>query len=263
MAKHPKSRSENRADKLQREQEALSRVFRIFLIGIAAECYVLFMYARFVKGNAQQLLTAVAACKWIGWLGAAAAAAGLVLLVVKKQDRQLRRGGLWVFGTGLFLALSSAMMYFLFPQGSLLLCVAIPIFTVFGLIYYLFQHEFFLSCVILGGAMFTLWVLRRGLGSVSWSGAVIAGAVVVLAGLAAAAALTFQISKKDGKWPFKGSDVRLFSPGCPYKVLYATYAAAFAVILLAMALPASIFYTMWGMGILLFGLAVYYTTKLM
>lgn len=262
MAKHPKSRSENRAEKLQREQEALNRVFRIFLIGIAAECYVLFMYARFVKGNAQQLLAAVTATKWIGWLGAAAAVAGLVLAIVKKQDRRLRSGGLWALGVGLFLALSGLIMYFLFPQGSLLLCVAIPILTVFGLIYFLFQHEFFLSCIVLGGAMFTLWVLRKGLGTANWNTAVIAGAVVVLAGLAAAAALTVQISKKDGKWPYKG-DLRLFSPGCPYKVLYGTYAAAFAVILLALVLPASIFYTMWGTGILLFGLAVYYTTKLM
>ena len=69
MAKQPKSRAEKRADKLQREQEALNRVFRIFLIGIAAECYVLFLYARFVKGNAQQLLTARTAVAWLGWNG--------------------------------------------------------------------------------------------------------------------------------------------------------------------------------------------------
>ena len=262
MAKHPKSRSENRADKLQREQEALNRVFRIFLIGIAAECYVLFLYARFVKGNAQQLLNARAAVQWLGWIGLAAAAAGLALSIVKKQDQKLFRAGLWTFGVGAFFALSSPLMYFVFPQGTLLLCVGIPILTVFGLVYYLFQHEFFFSCIVLGGSMFTLWVLRKGLGTANWNTKVIAGAVVVLIGLAVVAALTFQISKKDGKWPYKG-DFRVFSSGCPYGVLYATYGVAAAVILAALIAASTIYYTMWVVGVVLFGLAVYYTTKLM
>lgn len=262
MAKHPKSRSENRADKLQREQEALNRVFRIFLIGIAAECYVLFLYARFVKGNAQQLLNARAAVQWLGWLGLIAAAAGLALTAVKKQDRKLRQAGLWTLGTGLFFALSSVLMYFVFPQGTLLLCVGIPILTVFGLVYNLFQHEFFFSCVVLGGTMFTLWVLRKGLGTANWNTKVIIGAVVVLLGLAAVACLTFQISKKDGRWPYKGN-FRVFSPGCAYNVLYATYGVAAAAILISLAASAAVYYTMWAVGIALFALAVYYTTKLM
>ena len=99
MAKQPKSRSEKRADKLQREQEALNRVFRIFLIGIAAECYVLFLYARFVKGNAQQMLTARTAVVWLGFIGLAAAAAGLTLALVKKGDKKLFPAGLWTLGT--------------------------------------------------------------------------------------------------------------------------------------------------------------------
>lgn len=262
MAKQPKSRAEKRADKLQREQEALNRVFRIFLIGIAAECYVLFLYARFVKGNAQQLLTARTAVAWLGWIGLAAAAAGLALLLVKKGDKRLLSVGRWALGAGLFFALSSALMYFIFPQGTLLLCVAIPILTVFGLIYYLFQHEFFFSCVILGGTMFTLWVLRKGLGTVNWNTKVIAGAVLVLIALGAAAFLTYKISQKDGKWPYKGN-FRVFSVGCPYNVLYATYGVAAAAVLLALVFSASIYYTMWAVGIALFALAVYYTTKLM
>ena len=262
MAKQPKSRSEKRADKLQREQEALNRVFRIFLIGIAAECYVLFLYARFVKGNAQQMLTARTAVVWLGFIGLAAAAAGLTLALVKKGDKKLFPAGLWTLGTGLFFALSSALMYTMFPQGTLLLCVAIPILTVFGLVYYLFQHEFFFSCVILGGTMFTLWVLRKGLGTANWNAKVIAGGVVVLIGLAAVAFLTYKISQKDGKWPYKGN-FRVFSAGCPYTVLYATYGVAAAAILLALVFSASIYYTMWALGIALFALAVYYTTKLM
>ena len=110
--------------------------------------------------------------------------------------------------------------------------------------------------------MFTLWVLRKGLGTANWNAKVIAGGVVVLIGLAAVAFLTYKISQKDGKWPYKGN-FRVFSAGCPYTVLYATYGVAAAAILLALVFSASIYYTMWAVGIALFALAVYYTTKLM
>ena len=55
----------------------------------------------------------------------------------------------------------------------------------------------------------------------------------------------------------------MFSVGCPYNVLYATYGVAALAVLLALVFSASIYYTMWAVGIALFALAVYYTTKLM
>ena len=260
MAKQPYSKKQ--ADKRRREEQALNRVFNIFLIGIAAECYLLFMYRRLIKGTAQQIVDAAAALQWLGWLGAAAAVIGAGLLVWKTAPADLRKARWWILGAGAFFAVSSLLMYRFYPQGTLLLCVGVPILTVLGLVYCLFQREFFLTAVILGGAIFTLWVQRKGLGTPKWNTLVTAGSVVVLAGLAVLTALTRRIEKNGGKWP--GKKLRLFTQGCPYRALYLTYAVAFLVVLAGLFAVSTIFYyTMWGLGIFLFGLAVYYTTKLM
>ena len=261
MAKQPFSKKQ--AEKRRREDQALNRVFLIFLIGIVAECYLLMMERFFVNGTAQQLLGAAAAIQWLGILGGVAAAAGLVLLVWKRAVRPLRIAGWWLLGAGAFFGLSSLMMYFLYPDGNRILCVAVPILAVLGLIFCLFQREFFLTAVVLGGAIFTLWVQRKGLGTPNWNTLVTVGSAVVLLGLAAAAALTRRMEKNRGRWPWK-PQVRVFSTSCPYPALYLVYAVAFAVILAGLfAVSVIYYYTTWGLGVLLFALAVFYTTKLM
>jgi len=257
MAKQPKKR----AERLRKEQEAFNHVINIFLIGIVAETFLLIMHKRLL-GTASQVLGAVAALKWIAGIGAVLAVAGLVLMLLKKDQPKLRKGGIWMLASGAFLALSSALMYVLYPRGSQLLCVAVPIVAVLGLVYYLFQREFFLSALVLGGTMFSLWVLGRGLGTANWNAKVIAGAVVVLIGLVAAALLTRKVEKNEGKWIGKKA-VTVFAPACNYKALYAVYAVAAILIVLALLAASTVYYTMWITGILLFGLAVYYATKLM
>ena len=65
-----------------------------------------------------------------------------------------------------------------------------------------------------------------------------------------------------GRW-FGAPNVRILTPGCPYKLLYLTYLVCFVSIALAFVFVATTYYTMWLLGILLFVQAVYYTTKLM
>ena len=146
--------------------------------------------------------------------------------------------------------------------GIPLLSGILPILTVLGLVYYLFQHEFFLTAVILSGSIFTLWVCQKGLGTPNWNTKVIVGSAAVLLGLAAVAALTRQIEKNKGRWIGKRK-VRLFSVNCPYPALYLTYGLAFAAIVLSLAVGGAAYYAIWVLGIFFFGMAVYYTTKLM
>ena len=257
MAKQPKKR----AEKLRKEQEAMNHVLNVFFVGIVAEFYLLTMHKR-LTGTAAQMVGAAKMLQVLGWIGAVLAVAGVVLMLVKKADPKLRKGGLWAAGAGAFLALSSVVMYGIYPRGGQVLCAAVPVLAVLALVYYLFQREFFVSSVILGGTMFTLWVLGRGLGTANWNTKVIAGAVVVLVGLAVLFALTRKVEKSEGKWTGK-KEIAVFAPACNYKALYAVYAAAAVLIALALILPATVFYTMWLSGILLFVLAVYYATKLM
>jgi len=257
MAMQPKKR----AERLRKEQEAMNRVVNIFLVGIAAEFYLLTMHKR-LTGTAAQMAGAVKLLEVLGWAGLVLAAAGLVLMLVKKADPKLRKAGLCGLLVGAFLAVSNVLMYVVYPRAGQFLCALVPIVAVLALVYYLFQREFFVSSVILSGTMFTLWVLGRGLGTEKWNGRVITGAVVVLVGLALLAVLTRKVEKSGGKWTGK-KEIAVFAPTCSYKMVYAVYAVAAALIVLALVMSSTVFYTMWLSGILLFVLAVYYATKLM
>jgi len=253
-----KPNKQKRMEKQRREQEALNRVFNIFLVGIAAECYLLTVYNKFVNGIVQESVTWSYIVEYLGYAGVLAVMAGAVLTVWKKKER-LGKIGLWVAGIGAFFALSSMIIMNIYPEGSQFLCVLVPILTVMGLVYCLFQREFFFNAVVMAGAIFTLWVCRKGLGTVNWNTKVTVGVVVVLLGLAAAAAVVRWLQTNNGSW--KG--IQIFGKTTDYRLIYGVLAVSFAVILLALILPVSAFYTMWVMGIALFALAVFYTTKLM
>ena len=260
MAKQ--SFQQRRVQKRQQEQAIFRRVLYIFLTGFGLECYLLLMKRLYVDGTVDQVLGAHAALPWIIGAGAAAAVIGAVLSLLKKAPRWTRRTGNWVLGLGLFLAVSGVAMRQVYPEGATVLSVLVPILTIIGLIFYLYQHEFFVTAMILGGSIFSLWVCQRGLDTVNWNTKVTVGAAAVLAGLAAVAYVTRMIQKNDGKWISK-PEVRIFSPGCSYPLLYLAYAAGFAAVALALAFTVTIYYAMWVLGLLLFALAVYYTSKLM
>ena len=239
MAKQS-SRSEKRAQKLQQEQEALNRVFRLFLVGILAECYLLVMYNKFIKGTVEEVVSSSYVVSALGYIGVALVVRGLVLALVFHRSRPLLgKVSAIAAGVGGFFAVSSALMYWIYPAGSIFLLVLVPILTVLG-----------------------LWLCRKGLGTINWNTKVTVGAVLVLLGLLAVAYLTRLVQKNKGKWLGK-SGVRLFTAACPYGLLYATYGLCFVTIALALVLAASTYYTIWVLGIALFALAVYYTSKLM
>jgi len=257
MANKPNS-NEKRMEKRRKEQEVLNRVFTIFLVGIAAECWLLMVYNKFANGVVQEMVRWSYVVEYAGYLGVVAAMVGVVLAVWKRQE-SLGRLGLWLAGAGVFFALTGLISMNIYPEGATYLCVAVPIVIVMGLVYCLFQREFFFNALVMVGAIFTLWLCRKGLGTVNWNLKVTVGVVLVLAALAAAAVLIRALQKKDGQW--KG--VTVFAKTCDYRVIYGVLAISFGVILLALVLPATAYYTMWAMGVALFALAVYYTTKLM
>ncbi len=246
----------------QRDNQILRRVFYMFLVGIAAECYLLFINNRFVSADAVRLVAMYDGFLVAGIVGLIVMALGIVLMLLKKGGDKLRRAYPWIAGLGAFFGFTSLALRGFYPMGGSYLCVLIPILTVLGLVYFLFQREFFVITIILGGALFTVWVCRKGLGTVNWNTLAIAGSVLVLIGLACVALLTRMIQKLGGKWPGKGK-ARIFPANCDYRMLYAAYALAFAAILLALLVVSTTYYSLWALGILLFAFAVYYTTKLM
>lgn len=259
MSKKPVS--QKRAEREREENLTLSRVFHVFLLGLAAECYLFLVYRGYNMGSVDSLLIWHQILTWGTWIGLVMAIAGAAVGFVKRQDQRLRTGMTWVGGIGLFLAVSGWVVTHFFDNnaGITAMCIMVPILAVLGLVFLLFQHECFLSSIALTGALFTVWVRGAAVSSGSWRTPVIIGAVFGAVILALAAGLTYKAQQGGGKlW-----GVRVYSPECDYRILYGVLGVAFVCVLLALAVSSLCYYLMWVLGVLLFAELVYYTTKLM
>lgn len=256
MAK--KSISQKRAEKQQMESAALRQVFNVFLAGLAGECWLLMAYRNYVMSTVDAMLTwhtVLQVCMYVGLVLMVAAA---VVGVWKKNCPKCRKIVPGAGVAGLFLALTGWVSTTFYPAGVTVLCIIVPILTLMGLVYFLYQHECFLSTIVLAGALFASWVCGSGL-SGSWRVPVMIGAVCSIAAVAVVALLVRKAQQGGGK--LKG--LQVLSLECDYRVLYAVFALAIAAIVASLAVPTFIYYVMWVLGIALFAELVYYTTKLM
>ena len=257
MAKKPIS--QKRADREKQENQALQRVFNVFLLGIAAECYLFIVYRNYIMGTPNSLLIWHSILRWGMLAGLILLVAGAAVAWIKRGQPKLRTGMVLAAVVGLFLTASGWVMTTFFDKGVISMCILVPVLTLLGLVYFLFQHECFLSTIAMAGALFTVWVCGSGLDSSSWRVPVIVGSVAAVVILAVLAVLTRRVQKDGGK--FRG--LRVFTPECDYRVIYGVLVISAIAILAALLLPTIGYYLLWVLGILLFAEMVYYTTKLM
>ena len=193
MSKKPIS--QKRAEREEKENLTLRRVFNAFLLGLAAECYLLIVYRGYVAGYVDTMLTWYHVLRWGAVLGLVAAVVGGVILYLSKKQtgkkaRTMSTAGSLCLGIGLFLAVSGWIMtLFMDGTGVTAMCILVPVVTVLVLVYLLYQHECFLCTAALACVLFTVWVRGATASSVSWRVPVIVGAVVGAVILAVAAAL--------------------------------------------------------------------------
>ena len=259
MSKKPIS--QKRADREKQESQALHRVFNVFLLGLAAECYLLLVYRGYAMGTIDSLLIWHQILTWGMYLGLVMLIAGIAVGVAKRKDRRLRTIMTWVAGGGLFLVLTGWVVTFFFDnsRGITAMCVLVPIAVVLALVYLLFQPECFLCTLTVSCAMFAVWARGASADSSAFGMVVIAGCVVGALLLAAAAYLVSKAQKDEGKlW-----GVRVLTPECDYRVVYGVLAVALVCVALAAAAAPAAYYLLWVLGILLFAELVYHTTKLM
>ena len=259
MSKKPIS--QKRADREKQESQALHRVFNVFLLGLAAECYLFMVYRGYSLGTIDSMLIWHQILTWGMYLGLVMLAAGAGVAIAKRKERRLSMAMTWVGGIGLFLALSGFVSTFFFDsnRGITAMCVLVPILVVMALVYLLFQMECFLSTLALACAMFALWARGSTADSAAFGTVVIAGCALGALLLAVAVYLTSRAQKDEGKlW-----GLRVFTLECDYRVVYGVLGAALACVVLALVLPGVAYYLMWVLGILLFAELVFYTTKLM
>lgn len=256
-----KSISQKQVDREKQENHVLNRVYYVFLLGLAAECYLFLVYRGYAWGSVGSMLVWHKVLTVLIWLGLAALIIGAVAAFVKREDRKIRKLMTWVAGVGAFFLVSGWVVtrFFTNGVGVTAMCILVPIAAVLALIYLLYQHECALCSVMLSGALFSVWLRGASAGSAAWNVPVMAGCVVVAVLLVAVLLLSGKARKAGGKL----FGVRVFSVECDYRIVYAVLAVAAAAVLLVAFLPAISYYLVWGLGVLLFAELVFYTTKLM
>lgn len=248
MSKKPVSNK--RIQRRQEERTALNHIFTTFLVGLAAECYLFLVY-RFPVALYDILLI-------LAWVGLAAFVGGGVFAIVKKSDKKIAKIAALVSACGLFFAVTGWVVAKFFEAGITTLCVLVPVATILGLIFFLYQRDCFLNTLILSGALFTVWVCDRGLDS-GWKLYITIAVAAVTVLLAVLCVVVFLMQKKGGKL----GKLQVFSADCDYRMIYLVSVVSAVLILAALFAPAMTFYLICAAVIALFGELVYYTVKMM
>ena len=256
MSKKPVS--DKRAQRQQQERAALNNIFTTFLVGLAAECYLFLIYRFYVRGTVSMTLALHNVLGILTWVGLAAFVGGGVFALVKKNNKKLCKIAAFTAAGGLFFAVSSWIATHFMDAGVTTLCVLVPVATILGLIYFLYQRDCFLNTLILSGALFTIWVCGRGLDS-GWK-TYITIAVIAVAALLAVLCVVALLMKKNGG---KLGKLQVFSADCDYRMIVAVAIVAAVLILAALFVPSVSFYLVCAAVIVLFAELAYYTVKMM
>lgn len=113
--------------------------------------------------------------------------------------------GLVLFGGG-------RLMLAIYPEGTTVMCVAVPLVALAGFVYYLYQREFFFSGLGVGLAVGGMWLAHRAVGSAVWGRQYVAIEAVLLAAVVVLLILAVAIGKNGGKWG-KGDAARTVFSG--------------------------------------------------
>lgn len=245
-----------------KENEILNKVLGIFVVGALAEIYALLCYRFFVQSGTDTMLAWLVAIRWTSYISAAAAVVGLILTFSKKTPPRFRGFGVLLAWLGIIMAFSSRVILLVYPQGTVIMCAIVPVLTLYGFVYYLYQHEFFISAAASGIAIAALWLCHRAIGD-SWQPFSVGIAVFALVVLAIIAIITAYASKHDGLIGRGKNKHRAFSSKTNYRIQFGTLAVCAASVAIAIAVATAAMYLIWVVVILLFVLAVYHTVKLM
>lgn len=253
----------NRAERTQREDQALNRALIWFGGAIVAEALVLLVKRYYVDYWAEEAGIAQFLLRMFPILAilAAAACAGCAFWTVQNVKQEKKTTVSVVLTIVSALVAVCATVFALFTgNGVKAMLVLVPVVAVLALIYYLYQKEFFVVSVSGAAALCSLWCMRQD----PWSVKVYLLAVAALIVIALCIALTLYLKKDDGVLTLMGKRIRVFGKGANYPIILGACGAAAVLLLVSMLLgAAAAYYVMFAAVALLFVAAVYYTVKLM
>ena len=219
--------NDKRAERMARSNRNVNRAITVLMAGVIAEFYLLMVNNYYVKGGVGQVLTMMTVLQVIDYIGCALFGAGLVVWLMRKKWTRFAPAAPWLLCIGFFFAVSSILMLKVYPQGTTMMCVIVPVVMLIGIVFLLYPREFSVQ------------------------------AVVAVLGVA-----VFKAGKNDGKLKKLG-DLRIVSQDGDYKLIYAVLAVCALAIVAALAVSSIAYYGLWVLAIGTFLLAVYYTVKMM
>lgn len=255
MAQRSNNKREERRDKNERN---MNRAVVLLVAGIIAEWYLLLVNRAYARGNISQFIRWYDILGVLRWVGFALLAAGVALYALRKEKPWFSWLGAGLTGVGVFFAFTSICMRLVYPTGVTVMCVLVPVLLILGIVYLFYQAEFSVQATALAMALGALVLLGR-----SQSRAVKACAVLALLGVAALFVCMFLLKQREGVLKIGDKRLRLFAPEMDYRLTLAALALCLVLMLVTMIAPGAAFYTTWGLAIVAFGLAVYYTIKLL
>ena len=256
------AKNNKHTERMAKSDRNVNRAMILLMVGLIAEFYLLMVTNYFVKGAVGQVLTMMTVLKVLGIAGAALFGAGLVLWFMRKKWTRFAPAAPWLLSIGFFFAVSSQLMLKIYPQGTTVMCVLVPVAMLLGIVFLLYPREFSLQALALTAAMMAMYLIHRGGGSDTWRGLVIGCSVFAALVIAALAVAVSKAGKNGGKLEKLG-DLRIVSVDGNYKLIYAVLAVCVAAIVIALFATGIAYYGLWVLAVGTFLLAVYYTVKMM
>lgn len=256
------AKNNKRAERMAKSDRNVNRAMVVLTAGLVAEFYLLMMNNYFVKGSVGQVLTMMTVLKVLGIAGAALFGAGLVLWVMRRKWTRFAPAAPWLLCVGFFFAVSSQVMLKIYPQGTTMMCVIVPVVMLIGIVFLLYPREFSVQAVGLTASLMAMYLIHRGSGSDTWGGIVTGCSILAICVVAVLGVAVFKAGKNDGKLKKLG-DLRIVSQDGDYKLIYAVLAVCALAIVAALAVSSIAYYGLWVLAIGTFLLAVYYTVKMM
>lgn len=256
------AKNNKHTERMAKSDRNVNRAMILLMVGLIAEFYLLMVNNYFVKGAVGQVLTMMTVLKVLGIAGAALFGAGLVLWFMRKKWTRFAPAAPWLLSIGFFFAVSSQLMLKIYPQGTTVMCVLVPVAMLLGIVFLLYPREFSLQALALTAAMMAMYLIHRGGGSDTWRGLVIGCSVFAALVITALAVAVSKAGKNGGKLEKLG-DLRIVSVDGNYKLIYAVLAVCVAAIVIALFATGIAYYGLWILAVGTFLLAVYYTVKMM
>ena len=144
-----KKNDPRREARIAKNNRNLNSALTLFTAGFIAEFYLLLINQYFVKGSVDQVVAIAGYLEVMAIVGAAAFGAGVVLTVMRRKWTRFAAVGKWLLGLGLFFGVSSLLMRRVYPMGTTVMCILVPVLMLLAVVFLLYQHEFAVQAIAL------------------------------------------------------------------------------------------------------------------